>query len=98
MKNDISFEYVCEYVDDYDDILHSDYSNKLSEIWPPSEDFIEGAVSARIAVIRYWGNNEEGEQGRGYAYPMEEYFSSGHKVPKSYFNALKTLTETKLNE
>ena len=45
-----------------------------------------------VALVRYSGNHEEGEQERGYAYvqdgKLEEEFSTGQKVPQRFIDQL----------
>lgn len=37
-KRTITFEYVCEYVDEYGDIIDTDEGDKLSDVFPNSDE------------------------------------------------------------
>lgn len=91
--NEIKYEYACEYVKPSlggdGDILDTDYSNKLIEVWPAQWDHFDPCTK-RLCVIRYKGNEDDGELERGYAYTGDTHFCSGQKVPNSYLKALES--------
>ena len=97
MKNDISYDWACEYVtpsnDGDGDIIDTDYSPKKSDVWPPKWIDCSGFVGTvpRLCVIRYSGNEDDGEVERGYAYEGDDQFCSGHTIPDSYLKQLNKL-------
>lgn len=82
----VSYEWCREYVDQYDDILDHDHSERLADI--VEQRTVRDAVSSRVTLIRDQGNDEDGLLERGYAYPvdgvMPSVFDCGHKVPAKY--------------
>lgn len=92
MRNIVRYEWACEYVryypDDIEDIEDSDFSDKKADVWPPRWADHYPASVPRLCLIRYSGNEEEGEQERGYAYPGDTEFSSGQKIPAQYLRQL----------
>lgn len=89
MKNSINYEWSCEYVDTNGDIQDSDFSNQKAEVWPPRLLDFHSKCIPRLCLIRYSGNEEQGEQERGYAYFGDDLFSSGHIIPQQYRKQLK---------
>lgn len=86
----VSYEFACEYSDQYGDILDSDYSDKLGEVWPPRLLRSFKDCKATPCIIRYAGSEARGLVDRAYAYAGESEFCSGHKVPKNKFKQLNT--------
>ncbi len=88
----ITYEYCCEYVDEYGDILDTDFADKLSDIYPSR--FIKGYTNKRqFCIVRTVGSEAEGITDRSWAYVGEREFCSGQKVPAGKFNQLlKTQT------
>tara|TARA_B110000259_G_C13984027_1_gene389726 strand:- start:1007 stop:1303 length:297 start_codon:yes stop_codon:yes gene_type:complete len=83
-----SFEYACEYVDQYGDIQENDFSGKLAEVYPPRLTALFKDCYARVCIIRNTGSVARGLVDKAYAYAGETEFCSGHKVPKVKFNQL----------
>jgi len=85
-----TYEYCCEYVDAYGDILDNDFSGKLSDIYPAR---FSNGLEPQFCVVRTVGSEAEGIIDKSWAYVGEREFCSGHKVPASKFNQLlKTQT------
>lgn len=82
MKSEICYEWCCEYVDQHGDIQDHDWSETLSAVWPAVRT-LPGCQS-RLCLVRMRGNDEAGELDRGYAYPGDIEFDTGHAVPKRY--------------
>jgi len=80
MRNKVTYEYACEYVDAEGDIVENDFSSVKADVWPPRLGLID--CQTRLALIRNSGNEEGGLQERGYAYKGQSHFDCGHKVPK----------------
>ena len=90
MKNIAKYDYICEYYTDdgYEEIMDSDFSTKLKDVWPPKHSDAFPDCNARLGVLRMWGNEVQGELERGYAYEGETHFDSGQKVPKHIYKAI----------
>ena len=88
MKSKASYEYVCEYFTDdgYEDIIENDFSTKLAEVWPPKLSIPR--CNYRLAVVRTFGNAEEGTLETGYAYNGDTEFDTGHKIPPHLMRGL----------
>ena len=81
MKNEVFYEYGCEYVmqncvEDIDDV---DFSSKASDIWPARWDYPD--CEPRLVARRMWGNDLDGLLEVGYAYKGDTHFDTGQKVP-----------------
>ena len=87
----VSYEFACEYSDQHGDIHDSDYSDKLSEVWPPRLLRLFKGCKATPCIIRYMGSESRGLVHKTYAYVGESEFCSGHKVPKDKFKQLNTI-------
>lgn len=92
-KRTITFEYVCEYVDEYGDIIDTDEGDKLSDVFPNSDERFCYPNLRPIYCIRRKSGFGDYDVTTSYAYAGEHEFDSGHKVPKEKFNQLlKTIT------
>lgn len=89
-KNTVNYEWVIEYVDKHDDIIDIDHSDDLDYVLKTRAGFVpgNGIVRVDLALVRDYGNNEEGLIERGYAYISENginpHFCCWHKVPARF--------------
>ena len=90
MKNEIRYEWVCEYWDNHDDIIESDFGDAKSDVWPARFSCAElGSECKPVLSIRcYVGNDEEGILDVFYAYEGDTTFDTGHKIPAHLLNQL----------
>ena len=84
MKNEIRYEWVCEYWDNDDDIIESDFGDKKSDVWPARCE----SGTPVISIRRYVGNDEDGILDVAYAYEGNTTFDTGHKIPAYLLNQL----------
>jgi len=82
MRNEVTYEWVCEWVNKDGDIVDQDWSDDKHDVWPPRETDIHKKLSPRLAVVRIVGNDDDGEIDRGYAYEGDQKFCTGQRVPK----------------
>lgn len=88
--NEVAYEWVVEYVDAYGDIIDLDHGDTLEGVFASWRDFRPDAECVRVdlALQRRYGNDDDGEIDRGYAYvregELEAEFDSGHKVPARF--------------
>ena len=84
MRDKLTYEWVAEDLDEYGDIIDSAYSDILAKViayHPP-------ATNVEYALMRRYGNDEDGESYREYVYikdgklPVE--FPDGYKVPARF--------------
>ena len=88
MKKTTTYEYVCEYVDEYGDILDTDEGEKLSDVFPNWDERFCYPNLRPIYCIRRKSGFGDYDVTTSYAYAGEHEFDSGHKVPKEKFNQL----------
>ena len=86
MKNHVMYEWCWEFWDQHgEDILDLYHGDTLEILGPPSGP---SGATARLTLIREWGNDIEGIQARTYAYPengrLPTEFENGIKVPKRF--------------
>lgn len=98
----VSYEWVIETVDEYDDIVDLYHYTRLTDIGDhemrlalSSKRFTDsrfGAVFTRLGLIRDKGNQVEGLIERRYAYveggALDERFEEGGAVPKRFSEEL----------
>lgn len=67
MRNQTTYEWVCELEDDYGDIVDCRFGDTREQV----EGFKEDGFTCRIALVKHEGNQIDGEVARGYAYVDE---------------------------
>lgn len=89
----VNYEWTIEELDEFGDIIDSDFSDRLPVEWIPQSRLkhpsADGVRISNIALIRYTGNDRLGKVDINYAYVnsdgfIEDEFDSGHKVPDRY--------------
>ena len=94
MKRTTTHEFVCEYVDEYGDILDINEGEKLSDVFPNSDERFCYPHIRPMYCIRRKSGFEDCDLETSYAYAGEHEFDSGHEVPKEIFNLLlETIAE-----
>lgn len=71
MRDRVTYEWVFEEYDRYGDIVDPLFSNSLDEALRNVPD-IHPHNTYGVAVVRYVGNEEDGESSRDYAYIQED--------------------------
>jgi hypothetical protein len=83
-KCKVTYEWVCEWWDEFDDIIDTYVIDSPMEVLSGT---VNGkGLTAHVTLTRIYGSEAEGIIDRGYAYiadgGLEKKFSSGQKVPK----------------
>jgi hypothetical protein len=86
MKNNVRYEWCWEFWDQNgEDILDLFHGDTLAILGPPRGP---SNATARLTLIRNWGNDIEGLRERTYAYPedgrLPAEFENGIKVPRQF--------------
>ena len=79
MRDELIYEWCCEYVDAHGDIQDLIRGENKLDVWPGDLDCEH---KPRLCIIRLTGNNDDDETSRGYAYVGDSKFSNGYKIPK----------------
>lgn len=87
-----TYDFVCEWIDDYDDIIDCEFSPTLKGAKDYAKNSTyKGTVKTNIALVRTTGDEIEGMQERGYAYfdssfKLPNRFDNGYSVPVRFLN------------
>tara|TARA_R110000803_G_scaffold39351_2_gene84945 strand:- start:1624 stop:1905 length:282 start_codon:yes stop_codon:yes gene_type:complete len=93
MKSTATYEWTSELHDEIGDIQDNDFSDKRATL----RDFSDEG-RCEVALLRRYGNEDEGELSRAYAYVTDDRlpdtFDEGQKIPERYRNELKRFTKS----
>lgn len=91
MRNKVTYEYAIEVLKDRDDceIIDTHYFDKYMDMLYQAREDVMDCKFVDLCVIRYEGNDLDGEYERGYAYIFDnhgwqrpEVFDCNNPIPK----------------
>lgn len=88
MKDKVSYEWVCEPLDEHGDIIDPLFGDTLAEVIRFGLKY-KGAAEFAYALVRNVGNDIDGIKDREYAYldhlaQLPDEFPSGAQVPQRF--------------